>query len=217
MIGDAIINDGPGLLLIVEKFPWANTLQVTHGVEAAMDELRPGLPGMEIDHEIFRPATFIEVSIENLTTALLIGAVLVILVLGAFLFEWRSALISAVAIPLSLVAAGLVLYLCGTTINVMVLAGFVIALGAVVDDAIIDIENIVRRLRQHRKEGSDKSTATIILEASLESARRHRLRHADRRAGRGAGLLHGGPVRRILPAAGALLCAGDAGIAWWSP
>jgi CzcA family heavy metal efflux pump len=168
MIGDAIINDDIGLLLIVEKFPWANTLQVTHGVEAALDELRPGLPGMEIDHEIFRPATFIEVSIDNLTTALLIGAVLVILVLGAFLFEWRTALISVVAIPLSLVAAGLVFYWYGATINVMVLAGFVIALGAVVDDAIIDIENIVRRLRQHRREGSDKSTARIILEASLE-------------------------------------------------
>ena len=171
MIGDAIINDEIGLLLIVEKFPWANTLQVTHGVEAALDELRPGLPGMEIDHEIFRPATFIEVSIENLTTALIIGAVLVIVVLGAFLFEWRTALISVVAIPLSLVAAGLVLYLYGTTINVMVLAGFVIALGAVVDDAIIDIENIMRRLRQHRREGSDKSAATIILEASLEIRR----------------------------------------------
>jgi CzcA family heavy metal efflux pump len=171
MVGDAIINDDIGLLLIVEKFPWANTLQVTHGVEAALDELRPGLPGMEIDHEIFRPATFIEVSIENLTTALLIGAVLVIVVLGAFLFEWRTALISVVAIPLSLVAAGLVLYLFGATINVMILAGLVIALGAVVDDAIIDIENIVRRLRQHRREGSDKSTATIILEASLEIRR----------------------------------------------
>jgi CzcA family heavy metal efflux pump len=171
MIGDAIINDEIGLLLIVEKFPWANTLQVTHGVEAALDELRPGLPGMEIDHEIFRPATFIEVSIENLTTALLIGAVLVIVVLGAFLFEWRTALISVTAIPLSLVAAGLVLYLFGATINVMILAGFVIALGAVVDDAIIDIENIVRRLRQHRREGSDKSAATIILEASLEIRR----------------------------------------------
>jgi len=168
MIGDAIINDDVGLLLIVEKFPWANTLQVTHGVEAALDELRPGLPGMEIDHEIFRPATFIEVSIENLTTALFIGAVLVIVVLGAFLFEWRTALISVIAIPLSLVAAGLVLYLMGTTINVMILAGLIIALGAVVDDAIVYVENIVRRLREHRRAGSDKSTATIILEASLE-------------------------------------------------
>jgi CzcA family heavy metal efflux pump len=168
MIGDGIINDGIGLLLIVEKFPWANTLQVTHGVEKALDELRPGLPGIDIDSQIFRPATFIEDSIDNLTTALLIGAVLVIVVLGAFLYEWRTALISVVAIPLSLVAAGIVLYLYGTTINVMVLAGFVIALGSVVDDAIIDVENIVRRLRQHRMERSDKSVARVILEASLE-------------------------------------------------
>ena len=79
-----------------------------------------------------------------------------VLVLIAFLFEWRTALISVIAIPLSLVAAGLVLYLRGATINTMVLAGFVIAVGVVVDDAIIDIENIVRRLRQARQEGSDK-------------------------------------------------------------
>ena len=168
LIGDAVINDGDGLMLIVEKFPWANTLEVTRGVEAALDELRPGLPTIEIDHQIFRPATFIEDSIHNLTVALLIGAVLVVLVLGAFLYEWRVALISLLAIPLSLVAAMLVLYLREATINTMVLAGFVVALGSIVDDAIIDVENIVRRLRQHRKEGGSKSTATIILEASLE-------------------------------------------------
>jgi len=171
LIGDAVINDGPGLMLIVEKFPWANTLEVTRGVEAALAELRPGLPNIEIDHQIFRPATFIELSVHNLTVALLIGAVLVVLVLGAFLFEWRVALISLVAIPLSLVAALLVLYLRGTTINTMVLAGFVVALGSIVDDAIIDVENIVRRLREHRRQGSRKSTAAIILEASLEIRR----------------------------------------------
>ena len=102
LIGDAVINDGPGLMLIVEKLPWANTLEVTRGVEAALAELRPGLPNIEIDHQIFRPATFIELSVYNLTMALLIGAVLVVLVLGAFLYEWRVALISLVAIPLSL-------------------------------------------------------------------------------------------------------------------
>ncbi|MCZ6641769.1 MAG: efflux RND transporter permease subunit, partial [Gammaproteobacteria bacterium] len=168
MIGDAIINDDIGLMLIVEKFPWGNTLEVTRGVEEALDALRPGLPDIEIDSEIFRPATFIEMSIDNLTMALLIGAALVVLVLFVFLYEWRVALISLVAIPLSLVAAGLVLYLRETTINTMILAGFVIALGAVVDDAIVDIENIVRRLRQHRKDGSNKSIARIILEASIE-------------------------------------------------
>jgi Cu/Ag efflux pump CusA len=92
----------------------------------------------------------------------------VILILGAFLYEWRVALISVIAIPLSLVAAGMVLWFQGATINVMVLAGFIVALGSVVDDAIIDVENIVRRLRQHRKAGSSLSTARIILDASLE-------------------------------------------------
>ncbi|MHC4800078.1 MAG: efflux RND transporter permease subunit, partial [Planctomycetota bacterium] len=171
MVGDAIINDGPGLLLIVEKFPWGNTLQVSRGVEEALDALRPGLPNIEIDHEIFRPATFIEMSINNLTTALIIASVLVVLILFAFLFEWRTALISCTAIPLSLMAGAIVLYLRGATINTMVLAGFVIALGAVVDDAIVDVENIVRRLRQYRKEGRGKSFASvarIILEASFE-------------------------------------------------
>jgi CzcA family heavy metal efflux pump len=171
MVGDGIINDGPGLLLIVEKFPWGNTLQVSRGVEEALDALRPGLPEVMIDSEIFRPATFIEMSIDNLTTALIIASVLVILVLFAFLYEWRVALISCTAIPLSLMAGALVLYLRGATINTMVLAGFVIALGAVVDDAIVDVENIVRRLRQHRKEGGGLSLAAvarIILEASLE-------------------------------------------------
>jgi CzcA family heavy metal efflux pump len=168
MIGDGIINDDIGLLLIVEKFPWGNTLQVTQGVEAALDAMAPGLPDIEIDSEIFRPATFIEMSIDNLTSALLIASILVIFILFAFLYEWRVALISCVAIPLSLMAGGLVLFFQGATINTMVLAGFVIALGAVVDDAIVDVENIVRRLRQHRKEGGKMSIAKIILEASME-------------------------------------------------
>jgi CzcA family heavy metal efflux pump len=168
MIGDAVINDGPGLMLIVEKLPWANTLEVTRGIEAALAELQPGLPGIEIDSKIFRPATYIEASIDNLSSALVLAVVLVVVVLALFLWEWRVALISCTAIPLSLVAAALVLYLRGAAINTMVLAGLVIAIGAVVDDAIIDIENIIRRLRQYRREGTHKSTARIILEASLE-------------------------------------------------
>ena len=168
LTGDAVVNDGAGLMIIVEKLPWANTLDVTQGVEAAIEELKPGLPGVQIDTTIFRPATFIELSLDNLTRALFVGALLVILVIGAFLFEWRAALISVVSIPLSLVGAGLVLYLRDTTVNVMVLAGLVIALGVVVDDAIIDVENIVRRLRQRRAEGDTRSAASIVLEASLE-------------------------------------------------
>ncbi|HEY6073693.1 MAG TPA: efflux RND transporter permease subunit, partial [Anaerolineales bacterium] len=168
LFGDAVINDGPGLMLVVEKFPWANTLDVTKGVEAALDELRPGLTGIQMDSTIFRPADFIQVALDNLTRALLLGCLLVMLVIAAFLFEWRTAMISLVAIPLSLMAGALVLYLAGGTINTMILAGFVIAIGVVVDDAIIDVENIVRRLRQARKEGSSQSTASIVLEASLE-------------------------------------------------
>jgi CzcA family heavy metal efflux pump len=165
--GDAVINDGEGLMLIVEKLPWANTLDVTNGVEETLAQLQPGLEGIEVDSTIFRPATFIEIAIDNLTSALFLGSFLVILILVLFLFEWRSALISAVAIPLSLLSALLVLDLRGATINTMVLAGLVIAVGVVVDDAIIDVENIVRRLRQNRAEGG-RTTARVVLEASVE-------------------------------------------------
>jgi CzcA family heavy metal efflux pump len=167
-IGDAIINDGPGLLLIVEKQPTGNTLDVTHAVDKALAELKPGLKDVEIDATIFRPATFIERAIDNLTHALVIGCALVMVILVVFLFDWRTALISLTAIPLSLVAAALVLYWWGTTINTMVLAGLVIALGEVVDDAIIDVENIVRRLRLNRMLERPRSAFLVVLEASLE-------------------------------------------------
>jgi len=167
LIGDAIINDGPSLLLVVEKLPGTNTLQVTRGVEEALDALRPGMKGIEFDATLFRPATFIEMAIGNLTRTLIIGAVLVALILGAFFYGWRTALISLVAIPLSLVAALLVLYLRGATLNTVVLAGLVIALGIVVDDAVVDIEHIARRLRQRRPEGGEQAMA-VILEASVE-------------------------------------------------
>ena len=171
LIGDAVINDGPGLMLIVEKLPWGNTLEVTRGVEAAIDQMRPGLPGMEIDTTIFRPASFVETAIHNLSRALLLGSLLVILILVLFLYNWRAAVISAVAIPLSLLAAGYVLYLREATINTMILAGLVISVGVVVDDAIIDVENIVRRLRQHRLATGDRSlaaTSRVVLSSSLE-------------------------------------------------
>jgi CzcA family heavy metal efflux pump len=167
LIGDAVINDGPGLLLVVEKAPGANTVKVTKGVDEALADLRPGLPGVRIDADIFRQAHFIETAIDNLTAALLLGCLLVVGVLIAFLFQWRTALISVVAIPLSLMAAVLVLYLRGDTINTMILAGLVIAVGVVVDDAIIDVENIWRRLRE-RGGQTGMSAPRIVLEASLE-------------------------------------------------
>ncbi len=168
LAGDAVINDRPGLLLVVEKLPWGNTLAVTHDIDEAIKSLQPGLSGITFQTGIFRQANFIKTSISNLTQALLLGFALVVIILALFLFEWRVALISLLTIPLSLMAAMLVLYLRGATVNTMTLAGLVIALGAVVDDAIIDVENILRRLRQHRQAGGQRSTASIILEASLE-------------------------------------------------
>ncbi len=167
-IGDAIINDVPGLLLIVEKQPWGNTLDVTHDVEAALHDLAPGLRDVHYDSRIFRPATFIEMSLENLGWAMAIGCLLVLAILSAFLFDWRTALISATAIPLSLVTAAVVLSYAGVTMNTMVLAGLIIALGEVVDDAIIDVENVVRRLRLNRESGAPRSAFRVILAASLE-------------------------------------------------
>ncbi len=107
--GDAGIEGQPGLMLIVQKLPGANTLEVTKGVEEAIDEMRPGLPGIEVHDGLFRPATFIDMAIDNLMTALLLGILLVVLILAAFLFEWRTAFISLLAIPLSLVGALVVL------------------------------------------------------------------------------------------------------------
>ena len=149
LFGDAVINDKPGLMLVVEKFPWANTLDVTRGVEQGARRAAPG-PARHPDRQPHLPAGRRSSRSRSTTStdALLLGTLLVVFVLVAFLFQWRAALISLLAIPLSLMAAAIVLYLRGATINTMVLAGFVIAVGVVVDDAIIDIENIVRRLRQ---------------------------------------------------------------------
>ncbi|HQQ97624.1 MAG TPA: efflux RND transporter permease subunit [Cyclobacteriaceae bacterium] len=167
-IGDAIINDVPGLLLIVEKQPQANTLEVTRNVEKVIAELKPGMKDLDFDTTIFRPATFIEMSIHNLNKALLIGCVLVILILFFFLNDWRTALISVLAIPISLIVAALVLHYRGGTLDTMVLAGLVIALGEVVDDAIIDVENIVRRLRLNSLLEQPKKAFKVVLKASME-------------------------------------------------
>ncbi len=166
-IGDAVIGTGPGLMLIVEKQPGANTLAVTRGVEAALASLQPGMPGVEVDSRIFRPATFIEMSLHNLAWSMVIGAILVMIVLALFLHDWRSALVTITAMPLSLAATAWVLATGGRTLDTMALAGLIIALGVVVDDAIIDVENIGRRLRQHAATGGE-SVARVVLEASLE-------------------------------------------------
>jgi len=167
-IGDAVINDRPGLLLIVEKQPEANTVAVTRGIEAALASLAATRPGMHFDSTIFRPASFIARAIGNLRDALLLGCVLVALILAAFLYDTRTAMISVLAIPLSLLTAVLVLRAHGGTLNTMALAGLAIALGEVVDDAIIDVENIVRRLGLNARSEAPRSDFRVVLEASLE-------------------------------------------------
>ena len=168
LIGDAVINDGDGILLIVEKQPWGNTLDVTTGVEKVLEEMKPALPGVIIDSTIFRPATFIQLSIDHLTEALWLGCLLVVVVLALFLGDWRTTIISITAIPLSLAIALLLLRWRGETINTMILAGLIIALGEVVDDAIIDVENILRRMRQNALLANPLPKFKVVLDASLE-------------------------------------------------
>ena len=166
LIGDAVVNEGPGLLLVIEKFPEANSLEVTRGVEDAISAMQPGLPGMEFDTSVYRPASYLEHSIDNLTLALIIGLALVALVVG-LLFRWRTALISVVVIPLTLIVAALVLKAFGSTMNPIVLAGLAAALIFVIDDVIVDVENLARRLRQQPGD----SIAKTILAGALEIRR----------------------------------------------
>lgn len=168
LIGDALFRDGQGLLLVIEKFPGANTLEVTKGLEEAFQAMRPGLSGMQIDTSLYRPANYIESSTDNLVRNLAVGAFLLVLFLMVMLFEWRAILTSAAAILLSVVAAGFVLYVREAPANLMVLAGLVLALGVIVDDAVVDVGNLTDRLRRHREEGKGTPSWRTVLEASLE-------------------------------------------------
>ena len=168
LIGDAVVNDADGLLLVVEKFPGADTVAVTKGVEQALDDLKPGLGGMSPDTSVFRPATFIQTAIDNLTLALAIAGVLVALMIAAFLFRWRTVLISLVTIPLSLIAAALALQLLGQTFNALSFAGLAVALAVVIDDAVAGADNVARRVRQRRVAGSGTSVTDVVSDASQE-------------------------------------------------
>ena len=171
LIGDAVFTDDPGLLLVIEQLPGANPEDVTQGVEDALDDLRPGLSGITIDTSLFRPGTYIESSSNNLTTALLIGGLLLLLSLGAFLFAWRTALIALIAMATSLLASVLVLSWSHTTFNAMIVAGLVLALVVVIDDAVLDVENVSRRLRERsvQDNGGRGAAAATVRAAFLET------------------------------------------------
>jgi CzcA family heavy metal efflux pump len=169
MIGDAVVNEKPNLLLVIEKLPGMNTLEVTRGIEEELAAIQPGMPGVKFDATVFRPASFLEMAIANLSRTLIVSSLLVVLVLGIFLYGWRTALISLVAVVMSLFAALFVLYTRGATMNAMVLAGLAVALGIVIDDAVVDIQRVMQRLRENRQQGGLKSAAAIILETASET------------------------------------------------
>jgi Cu/Ag efflux pump CusA len=168
LIGDALCRDGDCLLLVIEKFPDANTVEVTQAVEGAFEAMAPGLEGVQIDTSIYRPATYIESSFDNLGFALLIGGILLLLVLGAFFFDWRAALISVVTVALAAATAALVLYIARVTINTMVIAGLVIGLVVLVDDTVGDVQNLAQRVRRHRREGHGLPMWRAVIEGSLQ-------------------------------------------------
>lgn len=159
LIGDAVSSAGPGLLLVIEKLPGANPVDVTGEVESALNDLRPGLTGIKVDTSLFRPVTYIESSSDNLRTALIIGAFLLLLALGALLFAWRTALIAIIAMLASMAAAVLVLFWTHATFNSMVVAGLVLALVVVIDDAVGDAENVARRLSGRRVNRNNDTTS----------------------------------------------------------
>lgn len=167
--GDGGYNGSPAVIVSVQKQPEADTVRVTRDIEQALRELSKGRPeGINEPRALFRQADFIEASIGNVTEALRDGAIMVAIVLFAFLLSARTTLISLVAIPLSLAATALVFHWLGQSINVMTLGGLAIAIGELVDDAVVDVENILRRLKQNREQEHPMPTLEVVRKASVE-------------------------------------------------
>src|SRR5579863_531175 len=168
--GDAQIQGKPGILLALASQYGANTLQTTRAVEAALAQLAPALKtqGITVYPALQRPANFIESALSSLEQSLVIAAILILAVLYLFLRDWRSALITFLAIPLSLLAATAVLDRMGYTLNTMTLGGFAVSLGVLVDDAIIGIENVLRRLGENERASDPRSRLAVIRDATLE-------------------------------------------------
>lgn len=169
-LGSASVMAQPAVMLMISAQYGANTLEVTHGLDSALAQLRPSLEKEDIhlDSSIFRPARFIDTALHDLRTSLIVGGILVAIVLFLFLFNFRTAAISCAAIPLSLLAAILIIERLGYSLNTMTLGGLAIAIGEVVDDAVIDVENINRRLRENRALPQPRPIFSVVLDASIE-------------------------------------------------
>jgi HME family heavy-metal exporter len=167
--GDASVNARSAVILTVEKQPGANTVALTNEVEKALADLRPALlPGIRLDGKVFQQKNFIQNSLKNVEEALRDGFILVVIVLFLFLLNFRTTLITLTAIPLSLVITALVFKFFDISINTLTLGGLAIAIGELVDDAIVDVENVFRRLRENREFGEPKTALRVIYEASSE-------------------------------------------------
>lgn len=167
--GEGSLNGQAAVIIGIQKQPTANTLELTGNLDSVLDDIQSSLPeGMAINRHIFRQADFIEAAVENVYEALRDGALLVVLIVLIFLGSWRAAGITVVAIPLSLVVSVIAMKLFGATINTMTMGGMAIAIGALVDDAIIDVENVSRRLRENAGLETPKPILTVVFEASKE-------------------------------------------------
>ena len=167
--GDGGYNGSPAVIISVQKQPAADTVRLTRDIESALDELKQGRPpGLSEPRVLFRQADFIQASIANVTDALRDGAIMVAIVLFAFLLSARTTLISLVAIPLSLAVTALVFRWLDQSINVMTLGGLAIAIGELVDDAVVDVENILRRLKQNRAAANPLPVLEVVRKASVE-------------------------------------------------
>lgn len=175
LIGDALLSNQAELLLVVEKFPETNTMDVTRGVEEALRALQPGLPGMQVDTTVYRQASFIEEEIGTLGAALLITLLLVVAMFWAFFRSWRAAVISLISIPAALTAAALVLYLRGAGMNTMVFAGMVLALAVIVGDVAEDLNGVVAAgtaaARKRGGEPQDKQLSAVLIPEALRAGR----------------------------------------------
>ena len=167
LIGDAV---GPDLLLVVQKFPGANTLEVTDGLESALEKLQPGLSDVRFDTSIYRPATYLETASGNLLTALAIGGIFALIALGLLLFNWRAIIVALVAIAASLGTAALVLSIGDATVNFMTIAGLVLALVVIVDEAIVAADATLRSLRAHP--GGDLGSVRLLVGRATLAMRR---------------------------------------------
>ncbi len=168
LIGDAFCSDGDCQLLVIEKFPGANTAAVAAGIEAALEVMRPGLTGLEMDTSIYRPADFIAQSFANLGTTAVVGAILLLAVLALFMSSWRALVIAVVAIAASLASAIVVLIATGATFNMLVVAGLLVALAALVDDVVLDMHRLAGRIHAEDHRGLVPAARRVTL-ALLET------------------------------------------------